>query len=531
MLYRSTMKIATATILGLTALLGVSAHAFVNLDATGSAVGTVVFAKETIEGVTGTTYYNVDVDPTRDDLEIRVQVGFSITGSGTGSPVGVGFSLSGMQFRSDAALDVDDDVAIYSAAATVSGTLVPAEDITSDYTIEAAGITDETNFQFRVTVASGDTLARNATIRLDLGDKLALSATEPGRISVRIDPGQVSIFSGETVEDKRVTQTAARIVDAISVTATPALPVGVEVTSDFEEFAAPRTGEGEDRLLGTLNVTVNERALDAQSGLPLTFDNSALGMVGGLLNDSDVAGEESGKLTITFKNDINDFSFADFKLVPAGDDADGITGLGDVDCSAAGTDLVFMTPTGETEPNFEMGTVVDPNVRRSGLCIGIKTPAEPDADPLKIPDAMFTVDAVFDKSAERQFRPGGGVIGAQIGELRRNGATVQIPFLSENERHMQRLIIVNRSSQPVDYSMSFTPAAGAEVTPGNDATGTVPAEQEVILDVSPDLIIDIEGRDQTAATLTLVAAPTVVDVLTSTLTDNGASDTVNYDVK
>ena len=120
----------------------------------------------------------------------------------------------------------------------------------------------------------------------------------------------------------------------------------------------------------------------------------------------------------------------------------------------------------------------------------------------------------------------------------RNGASVDIAYLTTSEKHNQRLIIVNRGSRDVAItSIQFTTEAGTDV----ELMDTVQAAMDAGLLVVPamsswvarmDETIEITGGSRrVAASLGFAATPGALSVATTQVNvSDGSTDTVVYTV-
>ena len=104
--------------------------------------------------------------------------------------------------------------------------------------------------------------------------------------------------------------------------------------------------------------------------------------------------------------------------------------------------------------------------------------------------AALEVDtADFKGTGSPVTRPSSG----PIGTILRDGTTVQLTYLTVSEKYNQRLIIVNRSSEPATYSLiDFAEEEGVTVTATDAAEGTVPAGSSVVLRVADLIAFDSE---------------------------------------
>lgn len=122
-----------------------------------------------------------------------------------------------------------------------------------------------------------------------------------------------------------------------------------------------------------------------------------------------------------------------------------------------------------------------------------------------------------------------------LGDIKRNGATAQVPYLTTNTGLNQKLVLVNRGSLDTTYTITFTPEAGVTAVAGTKATGTLAKGKTLVLKASD--VVTLTGGTRTAATVVALAPAGVIDAATQTVvTDTtsvsyGSNDTVNLDVK
>ena len=119
------------------------------------------------------------------------------------------------------------------------------------------------------------------------------------------------------------------------------------------------------------------------------------------------------------------------------------------------------------------------------------------------------------------------------GAIDRNGTTVHITYLSASERVLQRLVIVNRGTDPARFWMTeFQPEGGAMVTHTGAAVLAQGTESEVpggtrrIIRVQDNLAVS-SGPPRTAGTLTVAAPTRHIDVMTTQVV-GGVLDTTVY---
>ena len=106
--------------------------------------------------------------------------------------------------------------------------------------------------------------------------------------------------------------------------------------------------------------------------------------------------------------------------------------------------------------------------------------------------------------------------------------TVQLPYLTQFANYNQRIVVVNRGGA-ASYSFSFMAEDSVTVTPGSDASGTLPANSSTYFSVLYGDLVTIDGSPNRAAgTLIIESEPHFIDVLVSQTNANGGTDTVNY---
>ena len=129
-----------------------------------------------------------------------------------------------------------------------------------------------------------------------------------------------------------------------------------------------------------------------------------------------------------------------------------------------------------------------------------------------------------------------------IGSIRRDGASVQIAYLTTSVKHNQRLIVVNRGTRPIMITdIQFQSEAGTEVELSAlalAAAGTpaamIPGGETRVIRVGGDLgMLNITGDSRrTAATLSFNGVNTNISVATTQVNlEDSSTDTVMWTVK
>jgi hypothetical protein len=140
-----------------------------------------------------------------------------------------------------------------------------------------------------------------------------------------------------------------------------------------------------------------------------------------------------------------------------------------------------------------------------------------------IPETTFNGEVTYTAIATPAFAPAS--FSGKVGEIVRNGTSIHIPYLTTFADYAQRLVLVNRGSSDVAYSVSFTPETGVTATAGAAANGTLKAKSTTVIPVTS--LVTLSGATRTAATVAIVSASANIDAATTqvNLADK-ATDTV-----
>ncbi|MCY4057563.1 MAG: hypothetical protein OXG44_06150 [Gammaproteobacteria bacterium] len=99
------------------------------------------------------------------------------------------------------------------------------------------------------------------------------------------------------------------------------------------------------------------------------------------------------------------------------------------------------------------------------------------------------------------------------GSIDRNGATINITYLSLDPSYNQRLVIVNRSGREAGFWMdNFQTEEGTEIM--GEIRGTVGSMSRMVIDVQNELSNNAGGQDRASGTLNLTAPTGNIDVMT-----------------
>ncbi len=171
-----------------------------------------------------------------------------------------------------------------------------------------------------------------------------------------------------------------------------------------------------------------------------------------------------------------------------------------------------------------------------GLCVNVDT-AGPMSNMNAIPEGEYTATVSIlspGAHASEAIEAASGMIGS----ITRDGASVEIPYLTTSEKHNQRIIIVNRGSAPVAItSIDFTTEDGTDA----ELMDTVQSALDAGLLAVPgnstwvarmDQTVSITGGSRrTAATINFFGVSGNLSVATTQVNvSDGSTDTVVYEV-
>ena len=136
------------------------------------------------------------------------------------------------------------------------------------------------------------------------------------------------------------------------------------------------------------------------------------------------------------------------------------------------------------------------------------------------------------KAKDSQAAAIAAVTGQDAGEIKRDGTTVHLGYLTTYEGHNQRLVMVNRGPLNVGYEMEFVAEDGTTAMPGHMASGELMPKSTTVIQVR-DLVSFAEGgTTRASATLSMTANPNDISVATTLVnTMDRSTDTVVYDAQ
>ena len=103
--------------------------------------------------------------------------------------------------------------------------------------------------------------------------------------------------------------------------------------------------------------------------------------------------------------------------------------------------------------------------------------------------------------------------GMAAATVRHDGTTVQIPYVTSYDGYTQRLVIVNRSKNDVGYSLSFRAEGDGMIDGDNPHTGMLHGETTTVLKM--DELVTLTNPTRASATLVVEAPPGMIDAATT----------------
>lgn len=528
MLYRKTTTAISAVILGVMALLGVTAHAQVDLNAVRSAANpfpTVVFSRESlprtarVRGDT-TTYYETKVpSASQGALTISAALGTLVPSK---TPVGRADGLGGVAVRFDLtnlrfgiALTSDS---LFVENADRSSNLVTAGDTGRGLRAggtAAAGSNTQCDgrtcaiFEIDSTSTTVDTPADTlVTLALWNGH---LHVAEDGRGTVRVRTYRSYDDALEAGSMGLRADTGARtlvhVLSSVTTRIVPGTAAVADVAADprFTNFAPAGA-----KALGSISTILAGHYLADGSGIVTSL--------------GDVMDVENSGIVIT--DTTQSLGFGTFYLATS------------AACAGTGAAGVTVSDMGDNAGNGVAGVAAATTaVPARHLCVAPKNSAPATASAavraaapnLEIPATSLMAAVSYAAVTGNAFAATG--MTRPVGSIVRNGATVQISYLTVSERVNQRIIITNRSGADAEYELTnFYTEDGTEASAGEEAMGVVPMGSSIVV-LTRDAVQFTGSRARGSATLAVTAPAGMISVASTQVNNSdGSTDTINYEV-
>ena len=488
-----------------------SAHALKFVPATGNdpatttgASETVTYAKETLlKGTANVTAASDSADKTMYYNIVRdhfVAAPAGVTGSAADTYV-VSYVLDGMVFQEQ-----------------VAGSDLTASGGTATFNIASGGTAGDKEVVFRASTAVTDDDGDPA-LTLQLDATFAVSE-DGGSITMMVRNADLEEILGAGRGSKTHGPARIAVKPALKVAALPMVPAPqAKAASEYMNFGGSPAAPVLRASLGTFEVgVVSPNLEDAQAADNTADDVDAFEAISATSTNTD--GSLNNPVTFSVEGG---FGFVK-TLALADEPATGSTAGA---CDGTLTEIrKAVTPatnpatyTDETTPReaqtFDPDADATPARMLQNLCIEVDgETAIPATGPFMVMSTYKGIDnAAFPPMAMTD----------ELASITHDGTTVHIPFISLHEKFNQRLILRNRSSQDVTYSITFDPEMDTTATAGMMASGTVPAGELMVI-LASDIVM-LDGKSRTAATLTAPVAKGMLDVATSIVSrDTGSID-------
>ena len=331
-------------------------------------------------------------------------------------------------------------------------------------------------------------------IIITVTDSLAVMSKESGTYSASI-----SLHSDQFDAHDGVGATATGLVggSANIVTITSGIDANIkanravtaEVDVGFLWFAGPMA----DASLGSVTVIEKNPPLTGGGDGPLDAGTGVAVVAGNLVGLTEAmppgTTSESGGLSVAIEGNlgigvwnlvrVNDAEGMAIDTDPADDGADGVQApmcTPYVGSASSPVDIAEPGPNSSLVLDMDdPGTMAMQSGMAPGtyiLCVTVDT-AGPESNTVPIPvgEYMASAYALSGRDGTRSI-DAVMVASGKIGEIKRNGASVSVAYLTTSEKHNQRLVIVNRGNRPITITdISFQTEDGTEA----DLTDTAKA--------------------------------------------------------
>ena len=347
--------------------------------------------------------------------------------------------------------------------------------------------------------------------------------------------------------------TLIRLVSGLTVTIKAADNAVASVDTGFVRFA----GGGGTARLGWLGLEENVSAIDAggvlnamdgavvERGDILTVDPTSTppGAAVGMVSFNVMGNLDIGAFTVkeeTFQMTTDDppaLVMVDGAPVPTGECAGGMENAVDQGTLMDAEGELLISEEGDLPSGVTMATTGEMAPDVYLVCLNVDVTGE-----------MSNMSAIpeGDYSATAHYKTGRNVLESaqmagmegDLASIERDGASVDIAYLTTSEKHNQRLIIVNRGTRPVPItSITFTSEDGTDVELSATAQAAmdagllvVPGMSSWVARMDETLVITGDSR-RTAASIAFAATSGNLSVATTQVNvSDGSTDTVVYDV-
>ena len=333
--------------------------------------------------------------------------------------------------------------------------------------------------------------------------------------------------------------TVIRLVSGLNVTIAPAPKATASVDTGFIRFLG---GVGTARL-GWLGVEENLTP-PAGGGMVRNADDGVQIERGDILDVDDNTGNPTGMVSF---NVMGNLDIGAFNLKP--ETFDGMTPpnpTGECDPGVANTvdrgDLIgadrmpLIGEEGELPSGVESATTGPKAPDVYLICVNVDVTGAM-SNTMPIPEGDYSATAYIDGDGS-PVTPAQMVGEGMLASIDRDGASVELPYLTTSDKHNQRLIVVNRGARPaLITNIEFTTEDGTEAELMDSVQGAldsgqlaVPAGETWVARM--DRTVNITGDSRrVAATVSFFASAAALSVATTQVNlEDGSTDTVVYEV-
>ena len=192
---------------------------------------------------------------------------------------------------------------------------------------------------------------------------------------------------------------------------------------------------------------------------------------------------------------------------------------------------------GERSSGVEMATTGDMPPGIYLVCVNVDVMG-PETNMYAITESDYSATAHFKTGRNALEAAEMAGMEGDLAAIERNGASVDIPYLTTSEKHNQRVIIVNRGTRPIAITaITFTSEDGTDVELMPTMQAAMDAGLLAVAGNSTwvarmDETVNITGDSKrTAATFAFAATPGALSVATTQVNiSDGSTDTVVYKV-
>ena len=497
MLFKKTLKVALATALWMVALVGAnSAMAQINLTpgATDTPSIPSVYSKENLSamltGVAG--FYGVAA--TGSELQTTAMLGAA----------GILTDDGAIWIR----YDVNDNLKLHGTAPTMTITGGGAGDAYNEASFATDGY-----LVYRYNAPSPPA-APTTTATVDFNGNLATNGMGDGTVRVRAFASGVDAIAGDSAgQGLDATGVVVKVANSVSVKALPKTQTAT-VISGFKQFAV-----GSRVPLGGFEITLAATHKD-QAGATVAADDMANFNINAAMSGTRFSGDGGFGFAANDKWTLEQVDAAT-GMCNGGRDVDDSGAVDEADTTGANAgNAVHPVRFGAENVNYPGGPAAGGVALLPWyLCATVAADNEE-----AIVASSYSLTMTFTPTNATATFPPMGIMDAPMGTVRRDGTTVDIPYLSSYEGYVHRLVIVNRNKADVGFTLTFV--LEDEGTASVMSYDGMAAGGQVTTVKVGEIVTFAGGKTRGAATLTIVSSPANVDVATNLVSSDGSTDTV-----